>query len=216
MPSSPSTPPPPCPSPTPPPCENASPSKLCKQACTKRSDKFYPAQTLHLQQKYIYTEQIRLRKGYISRNLFRPSSNVFFLLSIVWLLCCRSSSLLTNQLSQMGLKSWQHSANYGQSCQLDNFVNFVNSDRQSPISFINFVQLCQLRTHCYNWKSSASVPETCLSSEAELVGSDQGRSILISTICANFLTIQKYLPPDQEADFCGQLYRWSQHQTREM
>ena len=47
MPSSPSTPPPPCPSPTPPPCENASPSKLCKQACTKRIDKFYPVQTLH-------------------------------------------------------------------------------------------------------------------------------------------------------------------------
>ena len=40
-------PPPPPSTPPPPPCENASPSKLCKQACTKRIDKFYPAQTLH-------------------------------------------------------------------------------------------------------------------------------------------------------------------------
>ena len=43
----PSSPPPSTPPPPPPPCENASPSKLCKQACTKRIDKFYPAQTLH-------------------------------------------------------------------------------------------------------------------------------------------------------------------------
>ena len=78
-PSTPPPPPPPSPPPTPP-CENASPSKLCKQACTKRSDKFYPAQTLHLQQKYIYTEQIRLRKGYISRNLFRPFNCLITLL----------------------------------------------------------------------------------------------------------------------------------------
>ena len=149
MPSSPSTPPPPppCPSPTPPPCENASPSKLCKQACTKRIDKFYPAQTLH--NKGTFQPNKSDRGKDIFQEIYSDlQATCFFFFQLfdyfaVDLLHFRHIdfprwvSILANTVPIM-----TNIVNLTITSTLSKFVNFPISSTLP--NFVNFAQLCQL------------------------------------------------------------------------